>query len=116
MFDFEKLEVYQLAKALVVDTLRTIYSNNNIDPYIRDQWRRASMNILLHLSDGTGRMNPADKKHCITLARSSVFECVAILEVLSQLEHIPLKEAQGFYDRYETISKMLLGMFRSHSE
>ncbi|HEY4655320.1 MAG TPA: four helix bundle protein [Cyclobacteriaceae bacterium] len=116
MFDFEKLEVYQIAKALVVDTLKTIYSNTNIDPYIRDEWRRASMNILLNLSDGTGRMTAADKKHYITIARSSVFECVAILEVLSQLGHIPLAEAQGFYERYETVSKMLLGMFRSHNE
>src|SRR5690606_33922527 len=116
MFDFEKLEVYQIAKVLVVDTLKTLYARNNIDPYIKEQWRRASMNILLHLSDSAGRMNVADKKHYITLARSSVFECVAILEVVSQLGHIPLTEAQGYYERYETVSKMVLGMFRSHNE
>ena len=74
------------------------------------------MNILLNLSEGTGRMNNADKKHYITVARSAVFECVAILEVISQLGHMPLTEAQGYYERYEKISKMLLGMFRSHGE
>jgi len=116
MFDFEKLEVYQIAKALVVDTLKLIYSNNTIDPYIKDQWKRASLNIILNLSEGTGRMTTADKKHFITIARSSVFECVAILEVASQLGYVPLNEAQGYYERYEKVSKMLLGMFRSHSD
>ena len=116
MFDFEKLEVYQIAKALVVDTLKQIYSNNQIDPYIKEEWKKASMSILLNLSEGTGRMNSADKKHYITVARSAVFECVAILEVISQLGQIPLTEAQGYYERYEKISKMLLGMFRSHGE
>ena len=116
MFDFEKLEVYQIAKALVVDTLKQIYSNSNLDPYIKEQWKKASMDILLNLSEATGRMTNVDKKHYITIARSSVFECVAILEVISQLGHIPLTEAQGYYERYEKDSKMLLGMFRSHNE
>lgn len=116
MFDFEKLEVYQIAKALVVDTLKLIYSNNNLDPYIKEQWRKASMDILMNLSEGTGRMVTAEKKHFITVARSSVFECVAILEVVGQLGQIPMTEAQGLYERYEKVSKMLLGMFRSHGE
>jgi four helix bundle protein len=116
MFDFEKLEVYQIAKALVVDTLKAIYSNKDLDPYIKDEWKRASMSIIINLSEGTGRMTSAEKKHYITIARSSVFECVAILEVLSQLGHISLAEAQGYYERYEKVSKMLLGMFRSHND
>jgi four helix bundle protein len=116
MFDFEKLEVYQIAKALVVDTLKHIYANKNLDPFIREEWKKASMSILLNLAEGTGRMTNSDKKHYITIARSAVFECVAILEVLSQLGHISMSEAQGYYERYEKVSKMLLGMFRSHGD
>ena len=116
MFDFEKLEVYQIAKVLVVDTLKFLAASDTLDPYIKDQWRKASLGILLNLSEGTGRMTVTDKKHFITIARSSVFECVAILEVASELGYIPLNEAQGYYERYEKVSKMLLGMFRSHTE
>ncbi|HYG19714.1 MAG TPA: four helix bundle protein [Ohtaekwangia sp.] len=116
MFDFEKLEVYQIAKSLVTDSLKVIYSNDKLDPYIRDQWKVASMNILLNLAEGTGRMTSTDKKHYITVARSAVFECVAILQILGDLGSLPLAQAQDLYERYEKVSKMLLGMYRSHSE
>ena len=116
MFDFEKLEVYQIAKTLVMDSLKIIYSNEKLDPYIKDQWKKACMDILLNLADGTSRMTSTDKKHYITIARSSVFECVVILQVLGELGSLPLAQAQDLYDRYEKVSKMLLGMYRSHSE
>jgi four helix bundle protein len=116
MFDFEKLEVYQIAKGLVTDSLKVIYSNEKLDPYIKDQWKVATMNIIINLAEGTGRMTNADKKHYITISRSAVFECVAILQVLGELGSIPLSQAQDLYDRYEKVSKMLLGMYRSHSE
>ena len=54
MFDFEKLEVYQIAKGVVTDSLKIIYSNTNLDTYIKDQWKKASMDILLNLAEGTG--------------------------------------------------------------
>jgi four helix bundle protein len=116
MFDFEKLEVYQIAKSLVTDSLKVIYSNDKLDPYIKDQWKVASMNILLNLAEGTGRMTSTDKKHYITIARSAVFECVAILQILGDLGSLPLAQAQDLYERYEKVSKMLLGMYRSHTE
>ena len=114
MFDFEKLEVYQIAKGVVADSLKIIYSNATLDVYIKDQWKRASMDIILNLAEGTGRMISADKKHFITISRSAVFECVAILQILGDTGALPLAEAQNLYERYEKISKMLLGMYRSH--
>ncbi|MBT1707398.1 four helix bundle protein [Fulvivirgaceae bacterium PWU5] len=116
MFDFEKLEVYQIAKTLVTDSLKIVFSSEKMDPYIKDQWRKACMDILLNLAEGTGRMTTADKKHYITISRSAVFECVAILQVLGELGMIPLAQAQDLYERYEKVSKMLLGMYRSHTE
>ena len=116
MFDFEKLEVYQVAKGVVLDVLKHLYANQDLDVYIKDEWKKANMNILLHLSEGTGRMTNPDKKHYITIARSAVFECVAILEVTRDLGQLPADKAKDFYDRYEKVSKMLLGMYRSYSD
>ncbi len=114
MFDFEKLEVYQIAKGVVTDSLKTILSNSKLDPYIKDQWKKASLDILLNLAEGTSRMTSTDKKHFITVSRGSVFECVTIIQILGETGSLPLAEAQNLYDRYEKISKMLLGMYRSH--
>ena len=114
MFDFEKLEVYQIAKGVVTDSLKIIYAKSSLDQYVRDQWKRASLDILLNLAEGTGRMTSADKKHYITISRSAVFECVAILQILGETGALPMAEAQNLYDRYEKVSKMLLGMYRSH--
>lgn len=115
MFDFEKLDLYQLAKEQNIKVLKFIYSNTQIDAYIKDQWKRASLSILLNLAEGSGRMSTNDKKHFITIARGSVYESVAIIDTINGLGLIDEKEYKEFYDSYETISKMLLGMYRSYN-
>ena len=115
MFDFEKLDLYQVAKEQNLQVLKYIYTNKEIDEYIKDQWKRATLSIILNLAEGTGRMTNADKKHFLTISRSSVFESVAILDTIKGLNQIDEKLFKEFYDNYETISKMLLGMFRSYN-
>ena len=88
----------------------------DVDPYLVDQWKRAGLSSLLNLAEGTGRMTDADKRHFLTISRGSIFESVAILDLLKSLDHIPAKEYDEFYNKYEQISKMLLGMFRSYSK
>ena len=50
MFDFEKLEVYKKLKVLNVKILKTIRSNRTLDPYLADQWKRATLSIALNFS------------------------------------------------------------------
>ncbi|HJZ39268.1 MAG TPA: four helix bundle protein [Bacteroidales bacterium] len=115
MFDFEKLDVYQVIRGNNSRVLKFIYSHPTLDLYLKDQWKSASMSILLNLAEGTGRMNNTDKKHYLTIARGSVFESVAILEAVHDLGFIEETNFKEFYDSYEQISKMLLGMIRSYS-
>jgi four helix bundle protein len=115
MFDFEKLDVYQVIKGNNSKVLKFIFSHPSLDLYIKDQWKRANMSIVLNLAEGTGRMTNSDKKHFLTIARGSVFESVAILETVKELNLIEENIFKEFYDSYEQISKMLLGMIRSYS-
>jgi four helix bundle protein len=115
MFDFEKLDVYQVIKKQNLEVLNFIFSNTALDPYIKDQWKRASLSSLFNLAEGVGRMDVNDKKHFITIARGSVYESVAILDVVKGLEMISDEKCKELYDNYETISKMLLGMYRSYN-
>jgi four helix bundle protein len=113
MFDFEKLDVYQVVKDQNIKVLKFLEVSRSIDTYIKDQLKRASLNILLNLTEGTGRMSVQDKKHYYTLARGSVFECVAILDLLHEMEQVDDTFYQDIYNGYEQASKMLLAMYRS---
>ncbi len=113
MFDFEKLDLYTELKQLNLMVYQTIRDLQGLDNYVIDQWKRASLSSVLNLAEGTGRMTPADKRHYYTLARGSIFECVAILDLIHQLGKMDKELFETFYAGYEKVSKMLLGMYRS---
>jgi len=113
MFDFEKLEVYQVVKGQNLKALAEISQSTLIDIYIKDQWKRASLSALLNLAEGTGRMSVQDKKHFYTIARGSVFECAAILDLLHEMKIVEEEFYNELYAGYEQCSKMLLAMYRS---
>jgi four helix bundle protein len=115
MFDFEKLDLYQELKKLNLMVYKKIGSLNQVDPFIIDQWKRASLSSLLNLAEGTGRMTPTDKQHFYTISRGGVFECAALIELIKELGFLTDEEFEVCYLGYEKTSKMLLGMYRSQS-
>jgi four helix bundle protein len=115
MFDFEKLDVYQVIRGNNAKILKFIFSHTTLDLYLKDQWKRSNFSIMLNLAEGTGRMSNSDKKHFLAMARGSVFESVAILEAVNDLGYIDEALFREYYESYEQISKMLLGMIRSYS-
>ncbi|MHC1707367.1 MAG: four helix bundle protein [Bacteroidales bacterium] len=115
MFDFERLELYQIVKNQTIKVLSFLQQNKSLDPYIIDQWKRSNLSIYLNLIEGTGRMSEADKKHFLTISRGSVYESVAILNLLKDLKNIDENDYNDMYNRYESISKMLLAMYRSYN-
>jgi len=114
MFDFEKLDLYQILKEQNIKVLY-ILKEKKFDPYLLDQWKRATLSAQLNLAEGTGRMSRQDKRQFYTVARGSVFECVAILDLLHDMQEIPDDVYQDVYAGYEQVSKMLLAMYRSMS-
>ncbi len=114
MFDFEKLEVYQEMRVVNLKVLKNLFTQKAVlDPYLLDQFKRASLSALLNLAEGTGRMSGPDKKKFYTTARASVFECVAILQILLDTEVIEKSLYDELYEGFEKVSRMLLGMIRS---
>jgi four helix bundle protein len=87
MFDFEKLDVYQKAKAFCILMTKTI-SAQNFDKTTNDQLRRASFSIMLNIAEGSSRFSNKDRRNFLVIARGSAFECVAILEYLCEANEI----------------------------
>ena len=113
MFDFEKLEVYQVTKNQNLDLMKWLLQHKELDKDFADQWKNASMHVVLNLAESTARMVHAEKKHYLTLARSNINICVALMEIAKALEWVDPATATQFYNKYEQMSKMMLGMIRS---
>ncbi|MBI2024820.1 MAG: four helix bundle protein [Candidatus Harrisonbacteria bacterium] len=113
MFDFENLEVYKKAKELNKEVLSFLQVNKQINSYIRDQLRRASISIVINIAEGSGKFSKADKRSFYTTARGSTYECVSLLELILEEKQITQTQFNEFYKKYETLSKMLLGLINS---
>jgi four helix bundle protein len=112
MFDFEKLDVYKKAK-IFNSGIREFIKNTRLDSATRDQLRRSAFSIVLNLAEGSGRFTNPDRRNFYIIARSSIFECVAILDVLKDESTIEENAFQGFYNRAEELSKMLFTMIKN---
>ncbi len=113
MFDFEKLDVYRKTKELNKEILNFLKINKQIDSYLRDQLRRASISMVINIAEGSGKFSKADKKNFYTIARGSVYECTSLFEIIIEENQINKEKFQDFYQKLETISKLLLGLINS---
>lgn len=77
MLDFEKLDVYKKAK-IFNSVIRDFIKSTRLDSATRDQLRRAAFSIVLNLAEGSGRFTQPDRRNFYIIARSSIFECIAI--------------------------------------
>jgi four helix bundle protein len=114
MFDFEKLEVYQVVKNQNAKVLSFLIEQHSLESYLADQLKKATVNIQLNLAEVTGHMIDSEKRQYLTMARSSVFESVATLDMMKGIGAISEDVYNDFYNGYEQASKMLLGMYRSY--
>ena len=112
MFDFENLTVYQKAKAYNKEIHKFIVKSD-FNRTINDQLRRASYSIMLNIAEGTGRLTNPDKRNFYVIARGSVFECVAIFDLLKETEDLSGQTHSAFYEQLEELSKMLFSMIQN---
>ena len=115
MFDFEKLEVYLKAK-VYHRQISGLVLKLKLSTSEKDQLRRASLSIVLNIAEGSGRFTKPDKRNFYVIARGSVFETVAILEIFYELGYIEKSTYQTFYNQAEELSKMLYALINSLSQ
>ena len=112
MFDFEKLDVYKKAK-IFNSGIRDFIRNTRLDSTTRDQLRRAAFSVVLNLAEGSGRFSHPDRRNFYVISRSSIFECVAILDILRDEAVIEENSFRGFYVQAEELSKILFTMIKN---
>jgi len=93
--------------------LQFLKESKGINPYIKNQLSRASISMVINIAEGSGKFSKAEKRNFYTISRGSVYECVSLLELILEENQITKETFQDFYQKFETISKMLLGLINS---
>jgi four helix bundle protein len=90
--DHEDLDVYKIA----LDFAAFAHCLTRALPadcaHLSDQLRRASSSVALNIAEGAGRIGAADKARFYTIAKGSVTECAATLDLLQRLGAIGASE------------------------
>lgn len=110
MFEFQNLEVYKKAKAFHLESKQLIHSIKP-DKTVKDQLSRASFSI----AEGSGRFSKPDRRNFFIVSRGSVFECVAILDILHDSGNIDKHIFDSFLKRADELSRILFVMIKNLS-
>ena len=115
MFDFKNLEVYKKAKAFYHCSLQLI-EEKKFNRTVKDQLTRASFSVILNIAEGSGRFSKPDRRNFFVISRSSIFECVAILDVMNDEDLISQDEFDTLEGQADELSRMLYAMIKNLSK
>jgi four helix bundle protein len=113
-FDHEKLRAYQDAVRFVT-WMGPLIERLPAKLAARDQLDRASTSIVLNLAEGNGKRSHPDRCRYFDIARGSVLECAACLDVLVARKHIDAAEAAAGKDLLVGLVSMIAGLIARFS-
>ncbi len=114
MFEFQNLQVYKKAKSFHLEC-KMLILNNTLDIYVKDQLGRASFSVVLNIAEGSGKFSKRDRKNYFTIARASIFECVAIMDMLHDTGVINSEAFENYLKSTDELSRILYAMIKNLS-
>ncbi|EKE22236.1 MAG: S23 ribosomal protein [uncultured bacterium] len=107
MHNFEKLNVYQRSLN-IVDNIYEITKEYPKDEMflLVNQFRRASVSIVLNIAEGSGR-SKKEFVHFLNMSRTSAYECVALIQISLRRKYIDEEKYNYLYNELEIIIKMI---------
>jgi four helix bundle protein len=115
MFDFKKLKVYKKAKTFYHDA-NELVGQKKFNGTAKDQLTRASFSVILNIAEGSGGFGKPDRRNFFAISRGSIFECVAILDVMHDESLISEEEFNNLEKQADELSRMLYAMIKNLSE
>jgi len=111
-FAFEKLDVYRKTidfGTTVIDVVDHLHAPRKHFRLI-EQLEFAATSVAMNIAEGKGRYSKKEFRHSLFIARGSLYETIALLQILLKLKWIDLESYQNIYADAEEISKMLSGL------
>ena len=113
MQDFRKLEVWQLAHRLALETYRATNKFPAREQYsLTDQMRRAAVSISSNLAEGCGRGGDLDFARFVRMAFGSACELECQLLLSRDLGFLHVANHAGLKDSVQQIKRMLAALLR----
>lgn len=112
MFEFQRLEVYKKAKRFYKATSKLL-DNSRLNQFQNNQLKRAALSVPLNIAEGSGRFSKKDRANFFVIARASVFECVAIMDIAKDENLISKDRFENFQSAADELSRMLFTMIKN---
>jgi len=115
-FNFERLEVYQIAVTFANEIYEITKNFPKSEMYgITNQLRRASISISLNIAEGSGR-SKKEFKHFLSMAKTSVYECIPLLQISFLQKYISKEIKEEFYKKSVRLAQMISALITSLNE
>jgi four helix bundle protein len=114
MFEFRNLEVYKKSKQFHL-LCNELLQGAKLDRYIKDQLGRASFSVPLNIAEGSGKFTKPDRRNFFIISRASLFECVAIVDILKDKGEISDHQSDSIMKGADELSRILYAMIKNLS-
>lgn len=113
---FKDLKAYQHARRLAVLSKPLIGRLPASERDLGDQWRRACHSVALNLAEGAGRRGPKEFRRLIDIARGSLQEIEAILDMALALEYFQPADLAEVAAARDECARTVFGLLRKFAD
>ena len=107
-FVFHKLQVWHLAKGLVIDVYKITMIFPTEEKFgLVSQINRAAVSIASNIAEGSGRTIRKDQAHFTQVAYGSLMEVACQMEISSDLGFVADIDLDAVYSKIDTLAEKL---------
>lgn len=113
-FDFERLEVYQLALDFIIRIFRLARKfPRDFQFSLGDQLRRAALSIANNIAEGSGKESKKEKIYFFNNSLHSARECIPMFTILHREKIIDTEIHDEFRNDCRRLTSMLVKLIKS---
>jgi len=117
MGHFKKLKAYEHARRLVIVSKPLIDRLPQTERSgLADQWRRAAQSVALNIAEGASRPGRKDFRRHLGIARASLDEVEAILDLVTDLKYLTSEEVAEVVSVRDECARTVFGLIRKLGE
>lgn len=115
-YSFEKLNVWQEAKKLVVDVYHLLDEFPKFEKYaLCDQIRRAVVSVPSNIAEGSGRKSLKEQIRFLEISYGSLMETFNQLLIAIDLTYITEESVEAIKPRIDAVAKMINGLSNAYA-